>query len=158
MDKLLIFIGGATLCYLVYWVIQYISNEGFFLPSAIKPYYEQIKCRINELSQDRKKHFLYSTKEYLIDINRNKHMRYNQELLNNNYNNKFVECFVNIYLYSNLKRLSVSSDADKLVKNNLIKQCFKQCENYFKNKEKINPILIEILEEVYNSNDEVYYG
>lgn len=41
MEKLLIFIGGAVLLYLIYLGFQNISNEGMFLPSQIKPYYEQ---------------------------------------------------------------------------------------------------------------------
>lgn len=159
MTELLIFIGGATLFYLTYIGLRYISNEGFFLPSAVKPYYEQIKCRFTNFSKTTQNQLLSSLKEYLKDIYRNRNsLRFAHNIINNQHDSKFVECFINIYLYVNLKKLHYLNEADKLICHKEIKESLKKCKHYLDNKNNFNEELIDWLEYNFNKNDEVYYG
>ena len=146
MDKLLIFIGGATVVYLIYLVLQYISHEGIFLPNIVKPYYEQIKCKITGFSKNEQSHILNATKEYLISAYKDRNRTFNNVLIENSNDYNFVECFVNIYIYINLKNLITSSESDKLKKHELLKQSFRECKTYLENQEN------------YKKSDEVYYG
>ena len=135
MDKLLIFIGSLTLFFLIFQGLNYISNEGFFLKAEIKTYYQQIKNRINALPKLAINNFLNSTKECL----------------------KSVNCYVEIFLYINLKNLSVDSNSQS-IKKDLIKNYFQRCKYYIENKDNYNKELIDFLETHYDKNDEVYYG
>lgn len=157
MDKLLIFIGNLTVFFLIFQGLNYISNEGFFLKTEIKTYYQQIKNRINALPKLAMNKFLNSTKEFLKSVYNNQQYKLNQIIIENHNDYDFVNCYVEIFLYINLKNLSVDSNSQS-IKKDLIKNYFQRCRYYLENKDNYNKELIDFLETHYDKNDEVYYG